>query len=320
VYTAATDGEVHVDDDDGDDVVPFGASGPGDYSVQGVVGLNQADNVMVNQSARPSFVVSSGDNQNDGTMETMYDRPAAVSLQDQPRVRRGRRRLRPRRPQHPQLPLVGVLTPYWKAGEPHVSPEVVGPGQGTTYLEQSTTGKNYDGLLDAEPWVAWSQSAETMPAALLSTFGEKTISAKFVRTDALDPVMPTGRPVASFTLVAARSSATKVRRGHTATLAFTLHNGTTATVRAATLTLTAPKALKAGGAHALKVAAQQPQHQGPPRAGRQGGDQDHQVARRPLKPQARAARVSAARTVAMPRPAGAAAAAAAGIRKRAGSG
>ncbi|MGA8113583.1 MAG: hypothetical protein WCA46_07980, partial [Actinocatenispora sp.] len=66
------------------------------------------------------------------------------------------------------------------------------------------TGKNYDGLLDGEPWVAWSQSEETLPTVLLFTFGAKSISAKFVRTDALDPVtgqlVPTGQPVDSFTI------------------------------------------------------------------------------------------------------------------------
>ena len=102
------------------------------------------------------------------------------------------------------FPLVGTPTPDWTEGEPKISPEIVAPGKGTTYLEQSTTGKNYDGLLDAEPWVAWSQSEETLPTVLLFTFGAKSISAKFVRTDALDPVtgqlVPTGQPVDSFTI------------------------------------------------------------------------------------------------------------------------
>jgi hypothetical protein len=102
------------------------------------------------------------------------------------------------------FPLVGTPTPDWTEGQPTISPEIVAPGEGTTYLEQSTTGKNYDGLLDSEPWVAWSQSEETLPTVLLFTFGAKSISAKFVRTDALDPVtgqlVPTGQPVDSFTI------------------------------------------------------------------------------------------------------------------------
>ncbi|MEV4423220.1 metallophosphoesterase, partial [Patulibacter sp. NPDC049589] len=356
-YTAATYGEVHVDD--GDDVVPFGASAPGDYSVQGVVGLNRANQVLGNQNVRPSFVVSSGDNQNDGTMEDMWDRllsgtytfpsgapldgsptrrllgsvpflsalgdheykntavagtasplyyahfpnpgngptgqeqrsysydyqgvhwtvleaspgvkPSAfpaywqhelewldadlkaaatrtrfqVVVMHQPPFHSKTSRVYPEYAD-PELrddvmplfdkygvevvvsghdahnvrssPLVGVPTPDRKAGEPKLSPDIVAPGKGTTYLEQSTTGKNYDGLLDGEPWVAWSQSEETMPAALLFTFGAKTISAKFVRTDALDPVthqlIPTGQPVDSFTIpqVPAAGWATPSRR------------------------------------------------------------------------------------------------------------
>lgn len=342
-YTAATYGEVHVDD--GDDVVAFGASGPGDYSVQGVVGLNQANKVSWNQNQRPAFVVSSGDNQNDGTKEDMWDRllsgtysfpngtpldgsptrtllgsvpflsalgdheykntaqpgtasplfyahfpnPAngpsgqenrsysydyngvhwtileaspgskpsvypdywkhelewldadlasavtrtrfQVVVMHQPPFHSKTSRVYPEYAD-PELrddvmplfdkygvevvvsghdahnvrsyPLVGVPTPDRQDGQPKLSPEIVAPGKGTTYLEQSTTGKNYDGLLDGEPWVAWSQSAETMPAVLLFTFGAKAISAKFVRTDALDPVthqlMATGQPVDSFTI------------------------------------------------------------------------------------------------------------------------
>jgi hypothetical protein len=342
-YTAATYGEVHVDD--GDDVVPFGASRPGDYSVQGVVGLNQANKVVGNQPVKPSFVVTSGDNMNDGTMETMYDRLLAgtytfpngtaldgtptksllgsvpfmsalgdheykntavagtasplyyshfpntnngptgqenrsysydysgvhwVVLEASPGVHPAdfpaywqhelqwldadlasaatRTRFQivvmHQPPFHSKTsrvypsyadpefrddvmplfdkygveavvsghdahnvrsyPLVAKPTPDWVTGQAKMSPEVVPAGKGTTYLEQSTTGKNYDGLLDGEPWVAWSQDASTMPAVLFFTFGEKSISAKFVRTDALDPVtgalMPTGRPVDSFTI------------------------------------------------------------------------------------------------------------------------
>ncbi|HEY4095460.1 MAG TPA: metallophosphoesterase [Baekduia sp.] len=456
-YTAATYGEVHVDD--GDDVVPFGASGPGDYSVQGVVGLNQANSVVLNQNAPASFVVSSGDNQNDGTMEDMWDRvlqgkytfpdstvmdgtptrtmlgkiPYMSALGDheykntavpgtasplfyahfpnpdngpsgqedrsysydyngvhwtileaspgnepsentdywhheidwldadlasaatrtrfqvvvmhQPPFHSKTSRVYPeyadpefRDDVMPlfdkygvdvvvsghdahnvrSFPLVGVPTPDWTEGQPKISPEVVAPGKGTTYLEQSTTGKNYDGLLDSEPWVAWSQTAETMPAVLLFTFGEKTISARFVRTDALDPVtdtlMPTGQPVDSFTipqvspagsdapvigpagpsgadgtngangatgakgdagpagplgpigpkgaagrngtfsLTASKSSATKVRRGHTATLSFVARNATTGTFGGATATAIVPKALKVSGTRSAKIA------------------------------------------------------------------
>ncbi|MDW5593617.1 metallophosphoesterase [Conexibacter stalactiti] len=328
-YTAATYGEVHTDD--GDDVVAFGASGPGDYSVQGVVGLSYADRVVWNQDTRPSFVVSSGDNMNDGTMEErwtdllsgapaspagagrtadttfigtftgsvpfmtalgdheykntavrgtpspLYDahfpnpgngpsgqetrsysydyngvhwtvleaspgvHPAdypeywrhelewldadlaaaaqrtrfQVVVMHQPPFHSKTSRVYPeyadpefRDDVMPifdrygvevvvsghdahnvrSFPLVGVPTEDWQEGQPRISPELVAPGKGTTYLEQSTTGKNYDGLLDREPWVAWSQSQETMPAVLLFTFGTRSISAKFVRTDALDPV------------------------------------------------------------------------------------------------------------------------------------
>jgi hypothetical protein len=352
-YTAATYGEVHTDD--GDDVVAFGASGPGDYSVQGVVGLDQANKVVWNQGVRPAFVVSSGDNQNDGSNETMWDRllsgaysfPAGLGLdgsatrtllgnvpfmnalgdheykntatkgtasplyyahfpnpangpsgqenrsysydyngvhwtvleaspgnhpsdfpdywkhelqwldQDlasavkrtrfqvvimhQPPFHSKTSRVYPEYAD-PEFrddvmplfdkygvevvvsghdahnvrsyPLVGVPTPNWKSGQAKMSPEIVKPGQGTTYLEQSTTGKNYDGLLDSEPWVAWSQTTETMPAVLFFTFGADSISAKFVRTDALDPVthtlLPTGEPVDSFSIprVDAKTQAT----------------------------------------------------------------------------------------------------------------
>jgi hypothetical protein len=342
-YTAATYGEVHTDD--GDDVVAFGASGPGDYSVQGVVGLNRANQVLLNQNVRPAFVVSSGDNQNDGSNETMWDRllsgtytypdgtvmdgsatrtllggtpflsalgdheykntavagtasplyyahfpnpangPAGqenrsysydyngvhwvvleaspgrqpskygsswqaelawldvdlasavtrtrfqVVVMHQPPFHSKTSRVYPtyadpefRDDVMPlfdrygvevvvsghdahnvrSFPLVGRPTPDWTPGQPKVSPLIVGPGEGTTYLEQSTTGKNYDGLLDSEPWVAWSQSVATMPAMLLFTFGERTITASFVRTDALDPVthtlLPTGEPVDRFTI------------------------------------------------------------------------------------------------------------------------
>lgn len=341
-YTAATYGEVHVDD--GDDVTAFGANGPGDYSIPGLVGLWAADNVVWNQPVRPAFVVSSGDNMNDGTMEEKYDQffdgqsstgpkaqdtrsiatvtgsvpfmsalgdheykntatpgtasplfyahfpnpengpagqedrsysydyngvhwvvleaspgvhPAAfpeywkhelewlesdlasavqrtrfqIVVMHQPPFHSKTSRVYPeyadpefRDDVMPifdkygveavvsghdahnvrSFPIVGTPTPDWTQGEPTISPEIVAPGKGTTYLEQSTTGKNYDGLLDSEPWVAWSQSAETMPAVLLFTFGAKSISAKFVRTDALDPVthqlMPTGEPVDSFTI------------------------------------------------------------------------------------------------------------------------
>ena len=322
-YTAATYGEVHVDD--GDDVTAFGASGPGDYSIPGLVGLWAADNVVWNQNVRPAFVVSSGDNMNDGTMEEKWTtsssaaspRPARKAQDttsigtvtgsvpfmsalgdheykntatpgtasplyyahfpnpDNGPTRAGKPLLLlrlQRRPLdgsggepglHPadfpeywkhelewleadlasavkrtrfqivvmhqppfhsktsrvypeyadpefrddvmpifdkygveavvsghdahdvrSFPLVGTPTPDWTEGEPTVSPEIVAPGKGTTYLEQSTTGKNYDGLLDSEPWVAWSQSEETLPTVLLFTFGAKSISAKFVRTDA----------------------------------------------------------------------------------------------------------------------------------------
>jgi hypothetical protein len=224
------------------------------------------------------------------------------------------------------FPLVGVPTPNWTEGQPKISPEVVAPGKGTTYLEQSTTGKNYDGLLDTEPWVAWSQSAATMPAVLLFTFGEKTISARFVRTDAVDPVdqdanpstielMPTGQPVDTFTipqvppagsdvpvtgpagpagadgasgangatgakgdagtagpqglpgpkgaagrngtfsLTAAKASATKVRRGRTAILSFVVRNSTTSRFGGATATAIVPKALKVSGTRSMKIAA-----------------------------------------------------------------
>lgn len=469
-YTAATYGEVHVDD--GDDVVPFGASAPGDYSVQGVVGLNEANKVVWNQNTRPSFVVSSGDNLNDGTMEPMWDRllagtggslpggapmdgtatrtllggvPFLTALGDHeykntatpgtasplfyahfPNTANGptgqenrsysydyngvhwvvleaspgskpstfpaywqhelawldadlaaaatRTRFQVvvmhQPPFHSKtsrvypeyadpefrddvmplfdkygvevvvsghdahnvrsFPIVGVPTPDRKAGEPKMSPEIVAPGKGTTYLEQSTTGKNYDGLLDGEPWVAWSQSEETMPAVLLFTFGAKTISAKFVRTDALDPVthqlIPTGLPVDSFTIPqvpaagtdvpptgpagpkgdagakgdagsagtnghdgtagakgdqgpagptgltgaagpagkdgkdgtvafsAKRSTATKVRRGRTATVTLTVRNGTSGALRATTATVRTPAALKASGPRTAKVA------------------------------------------------------------------
>ncbi len=341
-YTAATYGEVHVDD--GDDVTAFGASGPGDYSIPGLVGLWAADNVVWNQNVRPAFVVSSGDNMNDGTMEEKYDQffdgqastgpkaqdtrsiatvtgsiPFMSALGDHEykntatkgtasplfyahfpnpdngpsgqenrsysydyngvhwtvleaspglhpsefpeywkhelewleedlasAVKRTRFQIvvMHQPPFHSKtsrvypeyadpefrddvmpifdkygveavvsghdahdvrsFPLVGTPTPDWTEGEPTISPEIVEPGKGTTYLEQSTTGKNYDGLLDGEPWVAWSQSEETLPTVLLFTFGAKTISAKFVRTDALDPVthelVPTGQPVDSFTI------------------------------------------------------------------------------------------------------------------------
>jgi hypothetical protein len=341
-YTAATYGEVHVDD--GDDVTAFGASRPGDYSIPGLVGLWAADNVVWNQPVRPAFVVSSGDNMNDGRMEDKYDEffegeastgpkaqdtrsigtvtgsipfmsalgdheykevlPAGTAsplyyahfpnpdngpsgqedrsysydyngvhwtvleaspglhpaqfpeywkhelewlesdlasavtrtrfqivVMHQPPFHSKTSRVYPgyadpafRDDLLPifdkygveavvsghdahdvrSFPLVGKPTPNWTKGEPHVSPEIVAPGEGTTYLEQSTTGKNYEGLLDGEPWVAWSQSEETLPTVLLFTFGEKTISAKFVRTDALDPLtgqlVPTGQPVDSFTI------------------------------------------------------------------------------------------------------------------------
>lgn len=341
-YTAATYGEVHVDD--GDDVTAFGASHPGDYSIPGLVGLWAADNVVWNQPVRPAFIVSSGDNMNDGTMEEKYDQllngqastgpkaqdtrsiatvtgsvpfmsalgdheykntatpgtasplfyahfpnpdngpsgqenrsysydyngvhwvvleaspgvhPAAfpeywkhelewlesdlasavqrtrfqIVVMHQPPFHSKTSRVYPsyadpefRDDVMPifdkygveavvsghdahdvrSFPLVGTPTPDWTQGKPTISPEIVAPGKGTTYLEQSTTGKNYDGLLDAEPWVAWSQSEETLPTVLLFTFGAKTISAKFVRTDALDPVtgglVPTGQPVDSFTI------------------------------------------------------------------------------------------------------------------------
>jgi hypothetical protein len=463
-YTAATYGEVHVDD--GDDVVPFGASGPGDYSVQGVVGLNQANKVVLSQNVRPAFVVSSGDNQNDGTMEPMWDRllagaytfpngtvmdgtptrsllgsvpfmsalgdheykntavPGTASplfyahfpnpangpsgqenrsysydyngvhwtvLEASPGVHPAqspaywqhelqwldadlasastRTRFQVVVMHHPPFhsktsrvypsyadpefrddvmplfdkygvdvvvashdahnvrsyPVVGVPTPDRQAGQPKLSPEVVAPGKGTTYLEQSSTGKNYDGLLDDEPWVAWSQSEETMPAILLFTFGASTISAKFVRTDALDPVthqlIPTGRPVDSFTIpavpvpgsdtppagpagpkgdpgqtgagglngakgdagpagpfgpvgpvgpagpmgaagrngtfsfLATRSAATKVRRGRTATVTFAVQNRTTEAVAGTTAAVTAPASLHAAGARSIKVPA-----------------------------------------------------------------
>ncbi|HST39220.1 MAG TPA: metallophosphoesterase [Conexibacter sp.] len=344
-YTAATYGEVHTDD--GDDVVAFGASGPGDYSVQGVVGLSHANRVVWNQDTRPAFVVSSGDNMNDGTMEERWTdllsgapaspagagrtadttfngtftgsvpfmtalgdheykntaTPGTASplyyahfpnpangptgqerssysydyngvhwtvLEASPGVKPSSfpaywrhelewlaadlasavRRTRfqvvvmHQPPFHSKtsrvyptyadpefrddvmplfdrygvevvvsghdahnvrsFPLVGTPTPDWTAGQPRVSPELVAPGRGTTYLEQSTTGKNYDGLLDREPWVAWSQTQETMPAVLLFTFGARSISAQFVRTDALDPVtrqpLYGGELVHSFTI------------------------------------------------------------------------------------------------------------------------
>jgi hypothetical protein len=342
-YTAATYGEVHVDD--GDDVVNFGASAPGDYSVQGVVGLAQADSVVYNQNVRPSFVVSSGDNMNDGSMENMYDRllqgtytypnnsvldntpvlrlmgstpfmsalgdheyknsavagtasplyhahfpntgngpsgqedrsysydyqgvhwtvleaspglhPASfpaywqhelewldadlksavrrtrfqVVVMHQPPFHSKTSRVYPtyadpefRDDIMPLMDKYGVEvvvsghdahnvrsyplnaepTPDWQTGMPRESPKIVAPGKGTVYLEQSTTGKNYDGLLDGEPWVAWSQDQSTMPAVLLFTFGKDAISAKFVRTDTKDPVhgnlMPTGLPVDDFTI------------------------------------------------------------------------------------------------------------------------
>ena len=463
-YTAATYGEVHVDD--GDDVIPFGASVPGDYSVQGVVGLNQANKVLWNQNVRPSFVVSSGDNMNDGTMEPMWDRllagtytfPDATVLDASPtrnllgsvpflsalgdheykntaiagtasplfyahfpnpangptgqenrsysydyngvhwtvleaspgvhpatsaaywanelawldadlKAASTRTRFQVVVMHHPPFhsktsrvypsyadpefrddvmplfdkygvevvvaghdahnvrsyPVVGVPTPDWQVGQPKVSPEIVAPGKGTTYLEQSSTGKNYDGLLDGEPWVAWSQSEATMPAALLFTFGAKSISAKFVRTDALDPVthqlIPTGEPVDSFSIpqvpvpgsdvppvgpagpkgdagtkgdagangadgrdggpgvtgpvgptgpqgaqgpagrdgtfsfTATKSTATKVRRGRTAAVAFTVRNGTTSRFAGTTATVAAPAALKASGKRSIKVGA-----------------------------------------------------------------
>lgn len=327
-YTAATYGEVHTDD--GDDVVAFGASGPGNYSVQGVVGLQAADRVVWNQDTRPAFVVSSGDNMNDGNMEHRWDdllagnpasggngatvdttfigtvrgsvpfmnalgdheyknitpkgtasplyyahspnpgngpsgqenrsysydyngvhwtvleaspgkKPSAfpdywrhelewldadlaaavtrtrfqIVVMHQPPFHSKTSRVYPeyadpefRDDVMPifdkygveavvsghdahnvrSFPLVGTPTEDWTEGQPRVSPELVEPGHGTTYLEQSTTGKNYDGLLDREPWVAWSQTQETMPAVLLFTFGSRSISARFVRTDALDPV------------------------------------------------------------------------------------------------------------------------------------
>jgi hypothetical protein len=342
-YTAATYGEVHVDD--GDDVVNFGATAPRDYSIQGVVGANAADGVIYNQPTRPAFVVSSGDNMNDGTMEPMYDRllqgtftdisnhvldntktlnmmgsvrfmsalgdheykntalagtasplyyahfpnpgngpsgqegrsysydyegvhwtvleaspgvhPAAfpaywqhelqwldadlasavkrtrfqVVVMHQPPFHSKTSRVYPeyadpefRDDVMPLMdkygvefvvsghdahnvrshPLNAVPTPDWNAGKPKLSPKVVAPGKGTVYLEQSTTGKNYDGLLDAEPWVAWSQSQSTMPAVLLFTFGKDTISAKFVRTDvkseADGKLLATGQPVDDFTV------------------------------------------------------------------------------------------------------------------------
>ncbi len=322
----------------------FGAAGPGDYSIPGLIGLWAADNVVWNQPVRPAFVVSSGDNMNDGTMEEKYDQllagqastgpkaqdtrsiatltgsvpfmsalgdheykntatpgtasplfyahfpnpgngpsgqenrsysydyngvhwvvleaspgvhPAAfpeywkhelewlesdlasavqrtrfqIVVMHQPPFHSKTSRVYPeyadpefRDDVMPILdrygveavvsghdahdvrsfPLVGTPTPDLTAGEPTISPEIVAPGEGTTYLEQSTTGKNYDGLLDSEPWVAWSQSEETLPTVLLFTFGAKSISAKFVRTDALDPVtgelLSTGRPVDSFTI------------------------------------------------------------------------------------------------------------------------
>ncbi|WP_027004673.1 metallophosphoesterase [Conexibacter woesei] len=350
-YTAATYGEVHVDD--GDDVVNFGARAARDYSIQGVVGATAADGVVYNQPTRPAFVVSSGDNMNDGTMESMYDRllqgtytysgnavpdnsnalklmgsvpfmsalgdheykntaqagtasplyyahfpnpdngptgqedrsysydyegvhwtvleaspgvhPAAfpaywqhelqwldqdlaaavrrtrfqVVVMHQPPFHSKTSRVYPeyadpefRDDIMPLMdkygvefvvsghdahnvrsyPLNAVPTPDWNADKPKLSPKVVAPGKGTVYLEQSTTGKNYDGLLDAEPWVAWSQSQSTMPAVLLFNFGKDSISAKFVRTDVLDEsadprvpaqvgrLLPTGQPVDDFTI------------------------------------------------------------------------------------------------------------------------
>jgi hypothetical protein len=341
-YTAATYGEVHVDD--GDDVLAFGAAAPGSYTVPGLVGLDAADRVVYNQNTRPAFVVSSGDNMNDGTMEQRWDEllagnpstgPGAVDttfirtfvgnvpfmnalgdheykntstagiasplyyahfpnpangptgqenrsysydyngvhwtvLEASPglhpadapdywrhelewldadlaaAVRRTRFQIvvMHHPPFHSKTsrvypeyadpefrddvvpimdkwgveavvsghdahnvrshPLVGTPTKNWREGQPRVDAEVVAPGHGTTYLEQSTTGKNYDGLLDGEPWVAWSQSIETMPAVLLFRFGARSISVKFVRTDAIDPVthrlVPTGQPVDSFSI------------------------------------------------------------------------------------------------------------------------
>jgi Calcineurin-like phosphoesterase len=342
-YTAATYGEVHVDD--GDDVVNFGASAARDYSVQGVVGANAADGVVSSQPTRPAFVVSSGDNMNDGTMETMYDRllqgtftdtgnhvldntntlkmmgsvpfmsalgdheykntaaagtasplyyahfpnpangptgqedrsysydyegvhwtvleaspgvhpadfPAywqhelqwldqdlataasrtrfQVVVMHQPPFHSKTSRVYPEYADPEfrddimplmdrygvevvvsghdahnvrSFPLNATPTPDWNAGKPKLSPKVVAPGKGTVYLEQSTTGKNYDGLLDAEPWVAWSQSQSTMPAVLLFNFGKDSISAKFVRTDVKREVdgrlLATGQPVDDFTI------------------------------------------------------------------------------------------------------------------------
>ena len=342
-YTAATYGEVHVDD--GDDVVNFGASAARDYSVQGVVGANAADGVVYRQPTRPAFVVSSGDNMNDGTMENMYDRllqgtytypnasvldntntlklmgsvpfmsalgdheykntalagtasplfyahfpnpangptgqenrsysydyegvhwtvleaspgvhPAAfpaywqhelqwldqdlasavkrtrfqVVVMHQPPFHSKTSRVYPeyadpefRDDIMPLMdkygvefvvsghdahnvrsyPLNATPTPDWNADKPKLSPKVVAPGKGTVYLEQSTTGKNYDGLLDAEPWVAWSQSQATMPAVLLFNFGKDAISAKFVRTDikseADGRLLSTGQAVDDFTI------------------------------------------------------------------------------------------------------------------------
>ncbi|MDO8184031.1 metallophosphoesterase [Conexibacter sp. JD483] len=327
-YTAATYGEVHTDD--GDDVVAFGASGPGNYSVQGVVGLQAADRTVWNQDTRPAFVVSSGDNMNDGNMEHRWDdllagntasggngttvdttfirtvrgsipfmnalgdheyknitpagtasplyyahspnpgngpsgqekasysydyngvhwvvleaspgnKPSSfpqywanelrwldadlaaavtrtrfqIVVMHQPPFHSKTSRVYPsyadpefRDDVMPifdkygveavvsghdahnvrSFPLVGTPTEDWAVGKPRISPELVEPGHGTTYLEQSTTGKNYDGLLDREPWVAWSQTQETMPAVLLFTFGAKSVGVRFVRTDALDPV------------------------------------------------------------------------------------------------------------------------------------
>ena len=111
-------------------------------------------------------------------------------------------------------PLNAVPTPDWNADKPKLSPKVVAPGKGTVYLEQSTTGKNYDGLLDAEPWVAWSQSQSTMPAVLLFNFGKDTISAKFVRTDVLDESAdPGSRPrSAGCCRPASRSTTSRSRR------------------------------------------------------------------------------------------------------------
>lgn len=351
-YTAATYGEVHVDD--GDDVVNFGAAAARDYSVQGVVGANYADGVVDNQNTRPAFVVSSGDNMNDGTMEPMYDRllqgtytptgsstpmdntntlklmgsvpfmsalgdheykntavagtasplyyahfpnpgngptgqedrsysydyqgvhwtvleaspgvhPASfpaywqhelqwldqdlasaarrtrfqVVVMHQPPFHSKTSRVYPeyadpefRDDIMPLMdkygvelvvsghdahnvrsyPLNGEPTPDWHAGEPKLSPKVVAPGKGTVYLEQSTTGKNYDGLLDGEPWVAWSQSQSTMPAVLLFTFGKDAISAKFVRTDVKSEVdgrlLATGQPVDDFTIPQVQAAGT----------------------------------------------------------------------------------------------------------------